>query len=130
MPLDSHVIDTIREDLKTDAFAQVILTQVDSSRASCSQLQQPGTDYRQFECHDGLLFFKKLLYVPNGSCRLRVVQNCHDTYTTGHFGSTKTLDFGMPLDSHVIDTIREDLKTHAFAQAILVQVDPSRASCS
>ena len=38
--------------------------------------------------------------------------------------------FGMPMDSHVIDTIREDLKTYAFAQAILVQVDPSRASCS
>ena len=38
--------------------------------------------------------------------------------------------FGMPLDSHVIDTIREDLKTDAFAQAILAQVDPSRASFS
>ena len=91
MPLDSHIIDTICEDLKTDAFAQAILVQVDPSRASCSQSQQPGTDYRQFECHDGLLFFNKLLYVPNGSCRLQVVQNCHDTYTTGHFGSTKTL---------------------------------------
>ena len=65
MPLDSHVIDTIHEDLKTDAF-----TQIDPSRASCSQSQLLGTNYRQFECHDGLLFFKKLLYVPNGSCRL------------------------------------------------------------
>ena len=92
MALDSHVIDTICEDLKIDAFAQAILAQIDLSRTSCSQSQQPGTDYRQFECHDGLLFFKKLLYVPNGSCPLRVVQNCHDTYTIGHFGSTKTLD--------------------------------------
>ena len=92
IPLDSHVINTIREDLKTDAFAQAILSQIDPSRASCSQSQQPGMDYRQFKCHDGLLFFKKLLYVPNGSCRLQVVQNYHDTYTTGHFGSTKTLD--------------------------------------
>ena len=73
-------------------FAQAILAQIDPSRASCSQSQQPGMDYRQFKYHDGLLFFKKLLYVPNGSCRLRVVQNCHDTDTTGHFGSTKTLD--------------------------------------
>ena len=55
------------------AFAQAILGQVDPSRASCLQSQQPGTDYRQFECHDGLLFFNKLLYVPNGSCRLQVV---------------------------------------------------------
>ena len=88
MPLDSHVIDTIRKDLKTNASAQAILAQIDPSRASCSQSQQPGTDYRQFECNDGLLFFKKLLYVPNGSCRIRVVQNYHDTYTTGHFGSS------------------------------------------
>ena len=92
MPIDSHVIDTIREDLKTDAFAQAILVQIDPSRASCSQSQPPGTDYRQFNYHDRLLFFKELLYVPNGSCRLRVVQNCHDTYTAGHCGSIKTLD--------------------------------------
>ena len=84
-----HCIIRTREDLKTDAFAQAILAQIDPSRASCSQSQQPGTDYRQFKCHDGLLFFKKLLYVPNGSYRLRVVQNCHDTYTVGHFGSTR-----------------------------------------
>ena len=32
------------------------------------------------------------MYVPNGWCHLRVVQNCHDTYIVGHFGSTKTLD--------------------------------------
>ena len=89
MPLDSHVIDTIHEDLKTYVFAQAILTQIDPSRASCSHLQQTCTDYRQFEFHDGLLFFNKILYVPNGSYRLRVVQNCHDTYTVGHFGSTR-----------------------------------------
>ena len=81
MPMDSHVVDTIREDLKTDAFAQAILVQIDLSRASCSQSQSPGMDYRQFKYHDGLLFFKELLYVPNGSCRLQVVQNCHDTYS-------------------------------------------------
>ena len=92
MPMDSHVINIICEDLKTDAFAQAILVQIDPSRASCSQLQSPGTDYRQFKYHDGLLFFNELLYVRNGYCRLRVVRNCHDIYTSGHFGSTTTLD--------------------------------------
>ena len=58
--LDSCIIETICEDLKIDAFTQAILAQIDSSRATCSQSQQPGTDYRQFKCHDGLLFFKKL----------------------------------------------------------------------
>ena len=42
MPFDSHVIDTIHEDLKTDAFAEAILAQIDPSRGSCSQSQQPG----------------------------------------------------------------------------------------
>ena len=92
MPLDSQIIDTIRDDLKTDLFAQAILAQIDPSWAFCSQLQQPGTDYRQFECHDGLLFSKRFFYVPNGYCRLRVLQNYHVTYTTRHFGSIKTLD--------------------------------------
>ena len=91
-PLDSRIIDAIRANLKTDSFAQAILAHIDTSRASCSQSQQPGMDYRQFEYHDGLLFFKKLVYVPDGSCRLQIVQNCHDTHTAGHFGSTKTLD--------------------------------------
>ena len=76
----------------TDSFAQAILAHIDTSRASYSQSQQPGLDYRQFEYHDGLLFFKKLVYVPDCSCRLQIVQNCHDAHTTGHFGSTKTLD--------------------------------------
>ena len=65
MPMDSRIIDTIREDLKTDAFAQAILAQIDPSRASCSQSQPPGTDYRQFKYHDGLLFLNELLYLPN-----------------------------------------------------------------
>ena len=69
-PLDSRIIDTIREDLKTDVFAQAILDKIDPSRASCSRSQQPGTDYQQFECHDDLLFFKNFLYVPNGYCHL------------------------------------------------------------
>ena len=45
-PLDFGLIDTIREDLKTDVFAQAILDQIDPSRASCSRSQQPGTNYR------------------------------------------------------------------------------------
>ena len=78
--LDSRIINTIREDLKK-IFSQAILDQIDPSKTSCSPSQQPGTDYRQFECHDDLLLFKKHLYAPNGPCRHRIVQNCHDTYT-------------------------------------------------
>ena len=41
-PLDSRIIDAIRANLKTDSFAQAILANIDTSRASCSQSQQPG----------------------------------------------------------------------------------------
>ena len=44
-PLDSRIIYTIHENLKTYDFSQAILAQIDSSRATCSQSQQPGTDY-------------------------------------------------------------------------------------
>ena len=37
-PLDSRIIDAIRANLKTDSFAQAILAQIDTSRASCSSL--------------------------------------------------------------------------------------------
>ena len=56
MPIGSHIIDTLREASKTDAFAHAILAQIDPSRASCSQSQPPDTNYRQFKYHDGLLF--------------------------------------------------------------------------
>jgi hypothetical protein len=90
--MDSRIIDGIRANLKTDSFAQDILVHIDTSRASYFQSQQPDIDYRQFKYHDGLLLFKKLVYVPDCPYRLQIVQNCHDTYTAGHFGSTKTLD--------------------------------------
>ena len=91
-PWDSRIINTIREDLKIDAFAQAILAQIDPSWASCSQSQQPSTDYWQFKWHDGLVLFKNLYYVPNGPSCLWVIQNCRGTYIARHFGSTKTLD--------------------------------------
>ena len=69
-PLDSSIIDTMREDLKTYVFAQAILDQINPSRASCSRSPQSSTDYRQFKWHDGLLFFKDIVYVPDGSSRL------------------------------------------------------------
>ena len=44
MPMDSHVIDLIHEDLKIDAFALAILAKIDPSRASSSRPQQQGMD--------------------------------------------------------------------------------------
>jgi hypothetical protein len=121
MPMDSHVLDTIREDLKTDAFAQAILAQIDPSRVSSSQLQL-GTEPRQFKYHGGLLFFKKNLYVPNGSCHLQIVQNCHNTYTAGHFGNAKILDlvrrsFWWPRMRHFVEAFVQTCETCCRAKA-------------
>ena len=57
------------------------------------------------------------MYVPNGSYRLRIVQNCHDTYTARYFGSTKTLDLGQRSFSGLIC---EDLSKTMFGHVIHV----------
>ena len=40
----------------------------------------------------GLLFYKNLLYVPDGSPRLQVLEHCHDAPMAGHFGIAKTME--------------------------------------
>jgi hypothetical protein len=50
---------------------------------------------------DGLLYYQGLLYIPNGLCRLQVLQSRHDFLAIGHFGFNKTIklisrDFWWP----------------------------------
>ena len=76
----------------SSSWSEDNLDHIDLTRASCSQSQHSCTDYKPFKWHDRLLFLKHLLYVPNGSSHLQVIQHYHDTYTVGHFGIKKTLD--------------------------------------
>ena len=92
MPVDSSILNSIRQDLRIDVFAQEILDHIDPNRASCSKAQHPHVDYNKFTWQNDLLFYKGLLYVPDGSSRLKVLQHCHDTYMAGHFGTQKTLE--------------------------------------
>ena len=92
MPLDSNILNSIRQDIHTDPFAQEVLDHIDPSRASCSKAQHPRVDYSQFTWQNDTLFYKGLIYVPDGSSRLKVLQHCHDTYMAGHFGIQKTLE--------------------------------------
>ena len=55
-PRDSNLLDSIREHIETDEFAQDILNHMIPDRASCSQSQKPHQDYDKFSSHDGLLF--------------------------------------------------------------------------
>lgn len=41
---------------------------------------------------DGLLYYKGLLYVPEGPLRLQVLQARHDLPAAGHFGFNKTME--------------------------------------
>ena len=52
-------------------------------------------DYRQFNSHNGLLFYKNIVYVPDRSPHFQAIQHCHDTSMVGHFGINKTLDVSL-----------------------------------
>jgi hypothetical protein len=45
-----------------------------------------------FTFWDKLLFRDNLLYVLEGSCQTKVLQECHDDLLVGHFGVSKTLE--------------------------------------
>jgi hypothetical protein len=89
---DSSLLDSIRADIISDEFAQDILNHIISDRASSSSSKNPRKDYNQFKWDNGLLFRNTLLYIPNGSSRLQVMQYCHDNPMAGHFGIHKTLE--------------------------------------
>ena len=54
-------------------------------------MPQDDTNPR-FQFRDGLLYYKGLLYVPEGLCRLRVLQSRHDFPWAGHFDFNKTME--------------------------------------
>ena len=91
-PEDSRLLDSIRTGTISDEFAQDVLNHIISDRASSSKSKYPRKDYNQFRWQNGLLFRNTLLYVPNGSSRLQVMQYCHDNPMAGHFGIHKTLE--------------------------------------
>jgi hypothetical protein len=91
-PRDSRLLDSIRTNIVLDQFAQDVLNHIIPDRGSCSSSNTSYKNYRQFSWHDGLLFHNNLLYVPDGSSRLQVLQYCHDSPMAGHFGIHKTLE--------------------------------------
>ena len=62
-----------------------------SSRVSRSR-ETIRDDDPSFQFRDGLLYYQGLLYVPEGPCRLRVLQSRHDFPSAGHFGYNKTME--------------------------------------
>ena len=89
---DSTLLNSIRDYMATDEFANDVLDHILPDRASSSQSKNPRNDYHQFYWHGGFLFWRNLLYVPNGPPWLWILQYCHDTPIAGHFGVQKTLE--------------------------------------
>mgnify|MGYP000532974220 FL=1 len=84
---DDSLLNEIATATVSDPFAKEIM----------GRINDPSPDMKssylnQFTTRDGLLYRNHLLYVPEGSCRTRVLQNCHDDPLAGHFGVTKTLE--------------------------------------
>jgi hypothetical protein len=80
----------VQEALKDDPFVEKI-----KERLYINEVND------KFEFKDGLLYFKRLFYVPPGPTRLKIIQMCHDLPAIGHFGFNKTielisLDFWWP----------------------------------
>jgi hypothetical protein len=41
---------------------------------------------------DEILYYQRLLYIPDGIYRLQVLQSCHIFPAVGHFGFNKTME--------------------------------------
>ena len=80
---DSEVVDLESPNQPTSS------SRIHRSRGG--EMPQDDTDPR-FQFQDGLLYYQGLLYVPEGPCRLRVLQSRHDFPSAGHFGYNKTME--------------------------------------
>jgi hypothetical protein len=69
-PLDSSLLDTIRQQLLSDEYAKEVFAHIGPHHASCSTLQESSQCYTDFKWQDNLLFYKNLLYVPARSPHL------------------------------------------------------------
>ena len=92
-PLDSSLLDTIQQQLNSDDFAKDVFAHLSPNHAFCSTLPTwTSRRYKEFKWQDNLLFYKNILYVHDGSQRLRVLEHCHDARMVGHFGIAKTME--------------------------------------
>ena len=82
---DDSLLAEIAKALPTDKFANAIHEGLlDPSKSK--------EDLACFRFEGGLLYRNQLLYVPEGECRTKVLQKCHDDPLAGHFGVAKTLE--------------------------------------
>ena len=84
---DDSLLNEIAKATISDPFANEIMARLNTPSPDAK-----SSDLNQFTTRDGLLYRNHLLYVPDGSCRTRVLQTGHDDTLVSHFGVTKTLE--------------------------------------
>lgn len=80
MLIDSSMSDTtfmLQEATKIDPFCIAIIQNIDNEK---------------YIFKNNILFINDKIYVPDGACRLHIVQSRHDAKAAGHFAFRKTLD--------------------------------------
>jgi hypothetical protein len=91
-PFDSSLLKSVHANINKDGFVQGILDHIVQGHASCSRSATNHKDYNQFTWHDGFLLSNNKLYIPDGSLRLQVLQDCHDSPMAEHYGVHTTLE--------------------------------------
>ena len=84
---DDSLLKQIAEATTTNKFAREVKESITNTS---HEPKRPNL--ARFTIQDNLLFRDNLLYVPEGSCRMRVLHECHDDPLVGHFGVAKTLE--------------------------------------
>ena len=78
---ENTFVETLLKETKEDEIAKQLIS------ASVS-----GTDPSKIYEKDGLLYRNDLLYIPNGTSRLKILESRHDSLLAGHFGIRKTVE--------------------------------------
>ena len=86
---DITIHDLIREHLQVDKDAQNI-TQAIQNNASQVQTSRGKIKLQDAKWDDGLIMFKKQMWVPN-PCIVDVIKEVHCQKATGHPGQRKTM---------------------------------------
>jgi hypothetical protein len=72
-----------KEYYSKDKFALDMIAEIHSGKVAD----------KSWTLEKGLLLYKGLVYVPNGACRVLIIQLRHDAKSGGHFGIRKTLEY-------------------------------------
>lgn len=78
IPTDDDLRTAISTALPADPFYISILSSLSTNP--------------NFTLHDSFLFHQHQLYVPEGACRTKILQLCHDSPMAGHYGVAKTIE--------------------------------------